>query len=92
MRHTIFAFALLASASNAADTPPAPVPIPDGDTVSRIPSIRPVPLARTLRFEPRPDITSRELEQLSPYLRGKPLHDEDEKALGSAMRHLREVK
>jgi hypothetical protein len=45
-----------------------------------------------LRFDPRPDITTDELEQLGPYLKGKPLHDEDRKALGPAMRHLREVK
>jgi hypothetical protein len=88
MRPMILALALLASASNAAETQPTP----DGETVLRTPSIRPVPLALTLRFEPRPDITTDELEQLGPYLKGKPLHDEDRKALGPAMRHLREVK
>jgi hypothetical protein len=88
MRPMILTLALLASASNAAETQPTP----DGETVLRTPSIRPVPLAPTLRFDPRPDITTDELEQLGPYLKGKPLHDEDRKALGPAMRHLREVK
>ena len=86
----VFILALLASGSNAAET--EPTPIPDGDTISRTPTIRTVPLARNLRFEPRSDITSQELEQLGPYLKGKPLLPEDEKALGQAMRHLREVK
>ena len=79
--------AVLASAASAQVQP-----TPDVDTVIRTPSIRSVPLARTLRFEPRPDITTQELEQLTPYLKGKPLNAEDEKTLGSAMRHLREVK
>lgn len=88
MRHTIFTLALLASASNAAETQP----MPGDETSSRTPTIRSIPLARTLRFEPRSDITTQELEQLAPYIKGKPVHAEDEKALGSAMRHLREVK
>jgi hypothetical protein len=66
--------------------------MPDGETISLKPSARPIPLARTLRFEPRVDITTEELEQLGPYLKGKPLPDEDQKALGPAMRHFREVK
>lgn len=90
MRHMILALALLASVGHAAET--APTPVPDGETISRKPSIRPIPLARTLRFEPQADMTTRELEQLTPYLKGKPLHAEDEKALGPAMRHLKEVK
>ena len=90
MRHMIFTLALLASASNAAETQPTPTP--DGETISRTPSVHTVPLARTLRFEPRADITPQELEQLGPYLKGKPVNPEDEKALGPAMRHLREVK
>lgn len=88
MRHMILTLALLASAGSAAATQRAP----DGETILRTPSIRPVPLARTLRFEPRPDITTEELERLAPYLKGKPLHDEDKKALGPALRHFREVK
>ena len=80
----------LASASNAAET--QPTPIPAGETISRTPAIRTIPLARNLRFEPRSDITAQELEQLGPYLKGKPLLPEDEQALGPAMRHLREVK
>jgi len=90
MRRIIFSLVLLASASNAAETQPTPVP--EGETVSRTPSTRTVPLARTLRFEPQADITPRELEQLGPYLKGKPVNPEDERALGPAMRHLREVK
>jgi hypothetical protein len=90
MRPLILTLALLAGASNAAE--PQPAPMPEGGTVTRTPSIRSVPLPRTLRFEPSADITTQELEQLTPYLKGKPLHAEDEKALGSAMRHLREVK
>jgi hypothetical protein len=80
-------FALLASAGNAAETQPAT----DGETLRLTPSIRPIPSARTFRFEPRADITTEELDLLGPYLKGKPLYDEDQKALGSAMRHLREV-
>ncbi len=90
MRRMIFTLALLASASNAAETPSAPT---TGDeTISRKPSVRTVPLARNLRFDPRLDITPQELEQLGPYLKGKPVYPEDEQALGPAMRHLREVK
>jgi hypothetical protein len=85
---TMLAFALLANAGHAAETDPAP----DGETIRLTPTARPVPLARSFRFEPRPDITSGELDALGPYLQGKPLYDEDRKALGSAMRHLREVK
>jgi hypothetical protein len=88
MRLTMLIFALLASAGNAAGTQPAP----DGETLRLTPSIRPIlPSAHTFRFEPRADITTEELDLLGPYLKGKPLYDEDQKALGSAMRHLREV-
>jgi hypothetical protein len=88
MGTTMLALALLANAGHAADTDPAP----DSETIRLTPSARPVPLARSFRFEPRPDITSGELDALGPYLKGKPLYDEDREALGSAMRHLREVK
>ncbi len=84
------ALALLAGASNAAGTESHPTR--DADTITRKPSARPIPLARTLRFEPKGDMTPQELEQLGPYLKGKPLYREDEQALGPAMRHLREVK
>jgi len=87
LSHMIFTLALPASAGNAAETQPTP-----SETISLKPSVRSVPLARTLRFEPKADITPQELEQLGPYLKGKPVHADDEKALGSAMRHLREVK
>ena len=83
------ALALLTSAGHAADTQPTPAP--DSETIYRKPSIRTIPRARTLRFAPQADLTSQELEQLTPYLKGKPLLAEDEKALGAAMRHLREV-
>ena len=88
--HVIVVVALLASASHAADTqlPPSP----DLETVTRKPAARPIPRARTFRFEPKADLTAQELEQLGPYLKGKPLYLEDEQALGRAMRHLREVK
>src|SRR5687768_8759034 len=89
MRHMILTAALLAAAGHAAETQTTP---PDSETISRKPSIRAIPLARTLRFQPQADMTTQELEQLTPYLKGKPLHAEDEKALGSAMRHLKEVK
>ena len=84
----ILPLVLFATVSSAAE----PTPIPADNTITRTPSIRSVPLARTLRFEPQPDITTKELEQLTPYLKGKPLNAEDEKVLGPAMRHLREVK
>ena len=90
MRHMIVILGLLATASNAAET--QPTPMPDGETISLKPTARPIPLARTLRFQPQVDITAEELQQLGPYLKGKPLTDEDQKALGPAMRHLREVK
>ena len=90
MRPMVFALALLAGASNAAET--APPPARDLETVTRKPSIREIPRARTFRFEPKGDLTPQELEQLGPYLKGKPLYPEDEKALGPAMRHLTEVK
>ena len=86
----ILTLAVLASASNAAET--QPTPIPDQETIRRTPTIRSIPLAPRLRFEPQPDITTEELEHLGPYLKGKPLYDEDRKALGPAMRHLRELK
>ena len=90
MRHIIVTLALLAGASNAAETQPPPTH--DVETITRKPAARPIPLARTLRFEPKADMTPQELEQLGPYLKGKPVYPEDEKALGPAMRHLREVK
>ena len=85
-RAGIVALALLSSAAFAAD---APVEL---ETVRRAPEARSVPLAPTLRFQPQADISARELEQLEPYLKGKPLHEADREALGRAMRHLREVK
>ena len=85
----IVTLALLVSASHAADTQPAAAP--DTETVYRKPSIRTIPRARTFRFAPQADLTTQELEQLTPYLKGRPLLPEDEMALGSAMRHLREV-
>jgi hypothetical protein len=88
MRTTMLTFALVATTGSAAETPPPP----EGETTRLSPSIRPVPLPRSLRFEPRPDITTVELESLGPYLKGKPLHEEDQRALGTAMRHLRESK
>jgi hypothetical protein len=75
----------LSAPAYAADAPP------DLDTVKRSPSARTIPLAPRLRFEPRADMTAEELDRLGPYLKGKPLHDEDRKTLGPAMRHLREV-
>ena len=93
LRYMISMLSLLASTSNAADTQPAQMPADtSGETISRTPSIRTIPVARTFRFEPQLDITTDELAQLTPYLSGKPLYDADQKALGSAMRHLKEVK
>jgi hypothetical protein len=83
------ALALLTSASHAADTQPTPAA--ETETVYRKPSIRTIPRARTFRFAPQADLTSQELDQLTPYLKGKPLLAEDEQALGTAMRHLKEV-
>lgn len=90
MRQTILALALFAGAADAAQTQPAPPP--ELDSVRQSPAVRTMPLAPTLRFEPQADITTRELEQLGPYLKGKPLYEEDRKALGPAARHLREVR
>ena len=88
----ILVLTLLASTSNAADMQPAPLPeSSQGETITRTPSIRPIPIARTFRFVPQTDITTEELAQLNPYLSGKPLYDEDLKALGTATRHLRVV-
>ena len=90
MRHVIIiAVALLASTSNAAETqlPPAP----DAETIARKPAVREIHRPRRYRFDPKADVTAQELAQLGPYLKGKPLYPEDEKALGSAMRHLSEV-
>ena len=88
-RYAILVLGLLAGPSNAADTQPAPAPeVTGGET--RSPSIRTVPLARTFRFQPATDVTADELARLEPYLRGKPLYDEDWEALGTATRHLRE--
>jgi hypothetical protein len=88
LRISTFTFALLATAVTAAE----PQPAADAETTRLSPSARPVPLPRNFRFEPRPDITSIELDSLGPYLKGKPLYEEDQKALGTAMRHLKEVK
>jgi hypothetical protein len=90
IRHAgIVVVALLTSATNAADTQPtAP---PETETIYRKPAIRTIPRARTFRFAPQADLTSQELEQLTPYLKGKPLLAEDEQTLGTAMRHLKEV-
>ena len=66
----------------------APEPL---ETIKRSPTARTVPLTPRLRFEPRTDMTAEELDRLQPYLKGKPLHEEDRKTLGPAMRHLREV-
>lgn len=86
----IVTLALLTSASSAADTQSTAAP--DTETIYRKPSIRTIPRApRTYRFTPQADLTTQELEQLTPYLKGKPLLPDDEQALGSAMRHLREV-
>jgi hypothetical protein len=87
-RQLILTFALLANVSNAAETQPAP----ERETVSARPSIRSVPLTPMLRFEPKADMTAEELEQLKPYLSGKPVYEEDRKALGPAMRHLKELR
>jgi hypothetical protein len=90
MRHILLVvLALLVGTSNAAET--GPPPARDLDTITRKPSIREIPRARTFRFEPKGDLTPQELDQLGPYLKGKSLYPEDEQALGPAMRHLREV-
>ena len=57
----------------------------------RSPTIRELPDPQRFRFEPKADLTTQELEQLGPYLKGKPLHEEDRQTLGPAMRHLREI-
>jgi hypothetical protein len=90
VRHMFVALALLTGTTSAAE-PESPPPS-DIETINRKPAIRPIPLARKLRFEPKADMTPQELKQLEPYLAGKPVYPEDENALGSAMRHLREVK
>ena len=82
---------LVAAASYAAEIQPTPLPEADSETVRRKASVRTVPAARTFRFEPKADITTDELARLNPYLNGKPLHEADRDALGSAMRHLREL-
>ena len=90
VRYLIVTLALLATAGNAAE--PEPLPPSDIETITRKPAARRIPLPRKLRFEPQADMTPQELKQLEPYLAGKPVYPDDEKALGPAMRHLREVK
>lgn len=89
MRYLILTLVLLAGASNAAEVDPPPPR--DLETIKLKPSIREIPRARTYKFEPRGDLTPQELEQLGPYLKGKPVYPADERALGPAMRHLKEV-
>ena len=81
---------LLAGTAQAGDSE-APPPS-DRDTVRRSPAIRAIPNPQRFRFDPQADMSAQELEQLGPYLKGKPLYDEDRKTLGPAMRHLREIK
>lgn len=71
-----------------AETPPAP----DVETVKRVPTIRAITTPQRFRFAPRADMTTAELDQLRPYLDGKPLYEDDRKTLGPAMRHLQEIK
>jgi hypothetical protein len=90
-RYIFSMLGLIAGVSSAAEPPPVPGDA-DRETILRSPAIRTIPVARTFRFEPQTDITTDELARLEPYLSGKPLYDEDQKALGTAMRHLREVR
>lgn len=93
MRYSILIFALAVTAVEAAETPSPRELQPTGtETVVRSPTSRVVPSAPMFRFEPKGDITTAELDQLKPYLSGKPLSAEDQKDLGPAMRHLRELK
>ena len=93
MRYLVLVLGLFVAAVGAAELPAARELPPDaGDTVVRSPAVRIVPSAPMFRFEPKGDITTQELEQLKPYLSGKPLSAEDQKDLGPAMRHLRELK
>ena len=75
--------------ANAAEAEAASAP--ELETVRRSPTIRAIPNPQRFRFQPKADMTAHELEELGPYLKGKPLHDEDRKSLGPAMRHLREI-
>jgi hypothetical protein len=75
-----------ASAAESEAPPPAEL-----ETVRRAPTVRAMTVPQRFRFAPQADITTQELEQLRPYMDGKPLHEEDRKALGPAMRHLTEI-
>ena len=91
-RYAILTLGLL-GVSGVAQPQPLPAPADtERETISRTPSIRTIPAARTFRFVPQTDITTEELARLEPYLNGKPLYDEDQKALGTAMRHLKELR
>jgi hypothetical protein len=90
MRYSMLMLGLVAVAAQAATTTaPGDAQPADVETVVRSPAARVIPSAPIFRFEPKGDITSEELDRLKPYLSGKPLHAEDQKDLGTAMRHLR---
>jgi hypothetical protein len=88
----IVAAGMIVIATGTASAADAEAPrAPELETMRRSPTIRAIPNPQRFRFEPKADMTAQELEQLGPYLKGKPLYDEDRKALGAAMRHLKEV-
>jgi hypothetical protein len=89
MRAPTLMFLALTGAANAAETE-APPP-PDLDTIRRAPTVRAITVPQRFRFAPQGDVTTEELDRLRPYLDGKPLYEEDRKALGPAMRHLKEI-
>ena len=92
MRYTIWILGLVAVAAFAAEPQPdSPATSTETETILRSPSVRPITPPRMYRFVPQGDITSDELARLKPYIAGKPLPEDDQKALGSAMRHLREL-
>lgn len=79
-------------AAGAAGAAESETPPPDLETVRRAPSVRAMATPQRFRFAPQADVTTQELDLLRPYLDGKPLHEEDRKTLGPAMRHLQEIK
>ena len=83
-------FALLLS-GGVASAAESEASSPELDTVRRAPGVRAIAVPQRFRFAPQADMTTQELDLLRPYLDGKPLHEEDRKTLGPAMRHLREV-
>lgn len=90
MRALVLLLVLLGGVASAAEREAPP---PSGlETVRRAPAARAMTVPQRFRFAPQGDITTQELEQLRPYMDGKPLHEEDRKALGPAMRHLTEIK